>query len=535
MADKYLDNEITVTNNIPNTTATGTKADLYSGSVLVTAADGFKITVAKISYTDGYGDYVEDEAMTISEGGKTASWENSDFDVSDGVTLSGETESEGTTELKVTNNIADTTEEHTYDGTAASFTVTSAKYPRNRFIDPKVNYTDTSGQAQSVAMDVEVLQYNSVATATVTDIDPSKEVIIMGRFISVWTIETDLTTCQPETALPDYVMPGDTLTVTLVADDGTEFQTEHTPYINYIDDEGLSADALLTISEDKKTATISFATPAIVVGYLHLVGETYPKTVIGGNYGAINVYKVTLENLSDFATKRFFKETSTDTTTGATVYENVDLGVYVNRIKRIFADIPAAAPDVIRCGNYNTEINVLQPTQDKITLDFGDVTVPAHNNDNVDYEGESKIFLPFGGFVNIPTDYVGHPINLQYVINVITGGGVAKLLCDGVTFQVETVTPCNDVLYRTADTDRLQTVGGDNWNEMLFYGLEPYVYCKWYDTASNGRNNDRIRGKIGDFRGFNAFGDITPIHTPEMLTDEQETIYSLLASGVYVE
>ena len=125
-------------------------------------------------------------------------------------------------------------------------------------------------------------------------------------------------------------------------------------------------------------------------------------------------------------------------------------------------------------------------------------------------------------------------IALQYVINVVTGNGVALLSCDGVVFQVEETEPSSEIIYLSPST-QVKTVGGDDWNEMLYYGLEPYIYCKWYESASNGRNTDRQTGIVGDFRGFNIFDDVTPIHTAEMLADEQEMIYTALSDGVYIE
>ena len=80
--------------------------------------------------------------------------------------------------------------------------------------------------------------------------------------------------------------------------------------------------------------------------------------------------------------------------------------------------------DVIRCGNYNTGVSCRQPATDKITLDFGAAVVPAHNEDNTDYESEIQIFLPFAGFVNLNNAYAGKTIALQYVINVVTGNGL---------------------------------------------------------------------------------------------------------------
>jgi hypothetical protein len=480
---------------------------------------------------EGYGDPASKD-MTISEDGKTASWSNDDFETSDEITLTGTTASEGTPEITVVNNITDTLQEtHTYDGDVATITVESEHYPRYRFIDPKATYQSTDGGQKTVDMQVEVLSYYSLAKVTITDLDPTEPVTLTGKFVDVVNIEPNFSNCYADPPLPEFLQFGETLNVTIKANENTAFDTEQsTPNFFYYDENGDPARKDLTVSADKKTATGSL----ILQGNLSVNAQAYPVTVVGQQYGAINVYLVTLDELAEFSGKRFFKVTDTDPETGMPIYENIDLGAYVNKIRRVYTNIGASSTDVIRCGNYNTEVSCHQPAQDKITLDFGTAVVPAHNEDNTDYESEIQIFLPFAGFVNLNTDYAGKTIALQYVINVVTGNGVALLSCNGVVFQVEETEPSSEIIYLSPST-QVKTVGGDDWNEMLYYGLEPYIYCKWYESASNGRNNDRQTGILGDFRGFNIFDDVTPIHTAEMLTEEQEMIYTALSDGVYIE
>lgn len=528
------ENDLEVINNIPNTTATGTKGSGYfDASIQVTANEGYKITAAQVEFTDGYG-YPDTKDLTISPDGKTASWEYNDADTGKSFTLTGTTASEGTPELTVTNEIADTTEQHTYDGQTATFTV-NGSYPRYRFKQPTVNYTGTDGQPKTIQMEVEVLERGSIATATVTDIDPTKPVTITGQYLYAIMIEPSLSNCYADPELPEHLFEGDTLSVVLKANPNTAFDDTDEmkiPVFSYQDEHGDYQNKPLTVSEDKQTAT-----GKILLGdyqSMGVVAEAYPVAVVGEQYGAINVYLVTLDELAEFSGKRFFKETGTDPSTGAPIYENIDLGAYVNKIRRVYTNIGASSTDVIRCGNYNTGVSCHQPAQDKITLDFGTAVVPAHNEDNTDYESEIQIFLPFAGFVTLNTDYAGKTIALQYVINVVTGNGVALLSCNGVVFQVEETEPSSEIIYLSPST-QVKTVGGDDWNEMLYYGLEPYIYCKWYESASNGRNNDRQTGILGDFRGFNVFDDVTPIHTAEMLTEEQEMIYTALSDGVYIE
>ena len=529
------ENDLEVVNNIPNTTATGVKNGMWSGSVNVTANEGFKITAAQVEFKDMF-DY-DTQDLTISPDGKTASWSNDDFQTDSGVTLTGETASEGTPELNVTNNITGSgvTEQHTFDGETATFTVTGQYIPNKvRFFDLKASYTNKAGTATKTPFVVQDLEYSQQATLTVTDIDPTKPVTLTGSYEGVIEISTNLSNCTANEDLPQYVKDGETVNVTLTANDGTEFDTEQsTPQFYYRDASGFTETQDLTISSDKKTATGSIQVNTNWSNFA-VIGSAYPVAVVGEQYGAINVYLVTLDELAEFSGKRFFKETGTDPITGAPIYENIDLGAYVNKIRRVYTNIGASSTDVIRCSNYNTGVSCHQPAQDKITLDFGTAVVPAHNEDNTDYESEIQIFLPFAGFVNLNTDYAGKTIALQYVINVVTGNGVALLSCNGVVFQVEDTEPSSEIIYLSPST-QVKTVGGDDWNEMLYYGLEPYIYCKWYESASNGRNNDRQTGLLGDFRGFNVFDDVTPIHTAEMLTEEQEMIYTALSDGVYIE
>jgi hypothetical protein len=453
------------------------------------------------------------------------------------ITITGNTQSDGKPEITVVNNITGSgvTEQHTFDGETATFTVTGEYAPNNvRFFDLKASYTNKAGTATKTPFVVQDLEYSQQATLTVTDIDPTKPVTLTGSYDDVVKISTNLSNCTANEDLPQYVKDGETVNVTLTANDGTEFDTEKsTPKFYYNNASGYPQTQDLTISSDKKTATGSIQVNTNWSGFA-VIGSAYPVTVVGEQYGAINVYLVTLDELAKFSAKRFFKETGTDPSTSAPIYENIDLGAYVNKIRRVYTNIGASSTDVIRCGNYNTGVSCRQPAQDKITLDFGTAVVPAHNEDNTDYESEIQIFLPFAGFVNLNNAYAGKTIALQYVINVVTGNGVALLSCNGVVFQVEETEPSSEIIYLSPST-QVKTVGGDDWNEMLYYGLEPYIYCKWYESASNGRNNDRQTGILSDFRGFNVFDDVTPIHTAEMLTEEQEMIYAALSDGVYIE
>lgn len=450
-----------------------------------------------------------------------------DLDVNTPVVISGDVlEMPETITPTVTNNIAGTEESHEWDGETLTITVKPTSSVSARLDNPKVHYTNTGGEPTTQDMQVEGTPTRLKATAVITDLGGDYSVTVTGTYIRTLPLTKSLTNCTSKKPLPDYVDFDSLITVELDANPNTEFHTDGTTYLSVKTRiGGREIKTPFTISGDKKKATISYQLEnSGNYSQVNIVGECFPVEVVGKQYGSINVYLVTLDNLKEFAAKRYFTDGG----------ENVDLGEYVNRIKRIYTDITPFSTDVIRCGNFNTGVACQQPAQDKITLDFGTAAVPAHNEDNTDYESEIQIFLPFAGFVNLNNDYAGKTIALQYVINVVTGNGVALLSCDGVVFQVEETEPSSEIIYLSPST-QVKTVGGDDWNEMLYYGLEPYIYCKWYESASNGRNNDRQTGILGDFRGFNVFDDVTPVHTSEMLAEEQEMIYTALSDGVYIE
>lgn len=318
--------------------------------------------------------------------------------------------------------------------------------------------------------------------------------------------------------VPDFYDKGATIDITLTANDGFEFNICS---LQCTDAYGALAErGEVIISTDKKSAKIHYVLTnndkAITI-----TGDCVAIKPVGINYGAINVYKVTDENLNDFSTIRFTKS------------ENVDLGKYVNRLKRIYTNIENGKSDVIKCANFVTDISVFEPKTDKITLDFGTATITDHNKDITDYESIIQLFVPFTGLVSIPNEYTGKEIHLYIDINVITGGGLYRLTCDDIQFQTGECTPSTDVLYRTSDYNQ---IGGDTWNENLFMGLEPYIILKWYESKNaNERNNDFKRVVIASLVGFYSFSDITPISAQIMLANEQQMIYNALQTGVYIE
>lgn len=420
--------------------------------------------------------------------------------------------------LNITNNIPNSTVE--YEQTSAknfNIKLTCA----NGFTGtPQITYTDEYGSEDTKEMTVS----GNVATITVTIDAYTDDVTFSYKQVEPQTIPVtyDLSNCSIIGEKPDSIALNETLSVTVQATENTKLETLQ---IVYNDSYGEEQTVDGEIDETGKTGVVSFTPTSNDISYIEVraTATTDEPTIKG--YGAINVYKVTLENLDEFSKKRFF--TATDGTNAI-----VNLGDYVNRIKRVFVDIPTSGNDTLKCGNYDTKISVLSPKTDIVTVDFGNVTLTGENENSHDYETKIKLFVPFFGFVDIDSSYINKTVNLTAKINIITGNGIIQLSCDGVPFHFENVTFSRDVIYRTAN-ESLKLIGDDDFNEVNLYGFEPYFIVESTTTVNVPINDTKEQKRVGDVTGFAQFENVY-LNTANILVDEYNEIISELETGVYL-
>ena len=487
-------------------------ADAEHFNVTVTGNGDGTFSNLKANYEDLDGNPIEDEPFNVSGNVATLTVY---CNRGDEITITGSFIS-GVRELQITNNIANTTASSVASETNYTVTVTgNAKGMFNG--TPTITYGGNT--------------YNmTVTNKTATAIVPiaTESVIINGEYLLGNYIEVQygLTNCEIVGDKPVKVKTGQSYTFNFRANPNTELTEIEA---NFKDDEGNPVVVNGTISEDKQTGSVTFElTPnAVDLNIVANANVITPPTI--KNYGAINVYIVTLNNLDEFAKKRFFTQTS-ETSTG-TSYSEVNLGQYVNRIKRIFAAVPVGGDDVLKCGNFNTGIKVKYPDSDVIVLDFGNVELTGANGNNEDFNAQVQMFIPCRGVVTIDSKYIGKTINLTIKVNVITGDSVALLSCDGVTFQIESFSLSRDVLYRLG-TD-LNVVGGEQWNEQILYGLEPYVLITENLTVDVPVNNTQENVTVNEVTGFAQFTNVN-LNTANLLVDEYDEIISQLETGVYI-
>ena len=497
-----------LTGDVTITDKQGVDAEHFDVTVTGNGDGTFKNLTAV--YTDIDGNWCEDPFNVSGNVGTITVYCNK----GDEIAITGEFVS-GVRELQITNNIQNTTASSVASETNYTVTVTgNAKGMFNG--TPTITYGGNT--------------YNmTVTNQTATAIVPiaTESVIINGEYLlgNYIEVQYDLTNCEIVGDKPVKVKTGQSYTFNFRANPNAELTEIEANFRDYGNPEIVNG----TISADKQTGSVTFElTPnAVDLNIVANANVITPPTI--KNYGAINVYIVTLDNLDEFAKKRFFTQTS-ETETG-TSYSEVNLGQYVNRIKRIFAAVPVGGDDVLKCGNYNTGIKVKYPDSDVIVLDFGNVELTGANGNNEDFNAQVQMFIPCRGVVTIDSKYIGKTINLTIKVNVITGDSVALLSCDGVTFQIESFSLSRDVLYRLG-TD-LNVVGGEQWNEQILYGLEPYVLITENLTVDVPVNNTQENVTINAVTGFAQFTNVN-LNTANLLVDEYDEIISQLETGVYI-
>ena len=499
-----------INNNVSGTNAVSVQNDANFDITLTGDTDGTFTVAPVVTYKNTYNEIVQG-TMTVN--GNVATF-SVPVATNEEVTING-TFTPKPKELTITNHVSGTTATYVQNGENFDITLTG-NTDGSYSVVPVVSYKNESGTATTGNMNVN----GKTATFSVP-VATNETVTITGTF----TPETpqkdvpvtySLTNCTVSPQ-PQTVKTGDTLNLTV------------TPLSNYKLDlcNLIWNDGTKDVTISATGGVISFHVPDSCIS-ISIKATSSIITPVGRNYGAINVYCVTLDNLDAFSKQRFFE--IKDDTQG--IYEEINLGIYVNRIRRIFTNVPVSGTDSLRCGNYNTGITVQTPEKDVIMLDFGNVSLTGLNGDSEDYNAQISVFIPCRGFVAIDSKYIGKTVNLSFKVNVITGDAVAFLSCDGVVFQLESCSLSRDVIYKTGTTE-LNIVGGTQWNEQILYGLEPYVIITENLTVNAPVNNTQENVTIGDVTGFAQFENVN-LNTVNLLVDEYNEIISELETGVYL-
>lgn len=510
----------TVENNIPQTDYEAVFDESTSKyTVTVTCKTGYQfVGTPTVSITgDPFSDPV---SLAVSSDKLTATGEIEVYSASDGLTLDGETETiPVVADVTVTNNIAGTTETHTFANGTVSIKLTCTD-TKKRYVGCKASYGE-------VSVDFPVTDSNDI-TVTLENVPTGANITLTGECRWVASVVTDYLTGCTITGIKPWYVENETVSATLTANEGTYFKT--VPQMQYasgntVDNENYD----FTVSEDKKTATISqklaFSKESVELATISFVGSTVPEKVVTG-YGSINVYSVNDSILNQFSKARFQSSTGE-----VSLAYDTDLGDYVNKLHKVFCDVGEVTETTIKCGNYDTLIKAESINSPVVTVDFGNVTLPVNNSDSSDFNATVKVFVPFKGFVAIDADFIGKTLNLKYDVDLVTGDGCYKISVGDVIISQDVVKVSSDAIYKTSKNMDLATIGSSGFSTDYLKGLKPFVVMKYYEPLQDRYNNDNSVKVLSAVTGFAKFKDIT-LPNIDCLNSEYNEIVSLLSKGV---
>ena len=516
-----------VTNNVAHTTV-----EVSGDTVTLTCETGYIFDGTPV-VTKTNDPMADEMPMTVSGDLKTATLTSQGIGSTD-ITITGNTkvEPEPIPDPVVTNNITGASETHTKDGdTALTINLTSNKMMRN----VTVGYTNTSGESVSlpvtVVPDIKLERVESSATVALTDVDFHVAVVLSGEAKDAIGTTFTLSGCKASSE-PPYIFLGEPLSLTLTADNGNEFADPSKVYYEFEGSFSSGEHHPFTIAEDKLTATATIETNTQIIYNTHLnvIAEAQQKVQPTAKYGFINAYVVTEDNLNVFATSRFIQYTGGGSTQGDPV--SYDLGDYVNRVKRYFFKVDEGTTSKLKCGNFIVDTDVKNLASDTKTLDFGQVAIPNYTQSAADYSTDVIMFVPFIGLVNVGSEIIGKTVNLTLRVNVLSGGGVYMLTCEGNLVWSKEVDPCTDVIYRTTAQDP-KVIGGVNFDATYLMGLRPYVLVDRREIMNNGSQSSSSRvARIGDLTGNVKLTDVVFSDTENMLQNDIDEIVTLLRQGI---
>lgn len=320
---------------------------------------------------------------------------------------------------------------------------------------------------------------------------------------------------------------GETLNLVLTANEGYYFDVP--PRINFYGQGGVVAHMDFTIDpENDARATFNKALPTLADNSnVTIYAVAAAKTVYTDKYGSINVYNVTIDELTQFAEERFFNVES------ESGMQEVDLGDYVSKLFRLYCDIGDTTESTLKVGNFNlSNITVQVPINDTFTVDCGTLTVNGKNGTSNDFNGEMQIMLPFIGFQTVNIDKaLNNPLHLYYKINLVTGESVAILEINSIPAYYWDCKACQEIQYLSHVQE---TFSDYEFKSKFLYGFVPFIVYK-YNTDFNTSpvNSDAVREKVMNCVGYFEMTETTPFNAPNMNETERAKIIELLNSGVF--
>lgn len=511
---------ITFTNNIQNTVYTSVVNSDNSVTVTITANNSYYFTdIPTITYINTNNQEIITN-FTLNADNTQGTINIMPISGDSNAVLNGNTALIPT--HNIINNVNNTTLTTNINGNTVELTLTSIGIRYYFTTVPTVEYYE-NGIFKTAEF---VINANNVHLAEITINADKTDIIINGVCQYAIPIEKQLSNVVLS-GVNEYFIPTNqnVLNLTLTAMDG--FYLDIDPYIELWG---------LNVSGDKKYFTLDTDEPTITANLNYNIDNDYninniynivihcfAVPITAYDFGAINVYKVTKQNLNDFSSVRYGVHSE-------------NLNDYVVSLKQLYANVGITTPNTLKCGNIDTNINVGEIINDKITIDCNSILIPFKNNDNVDYDTELNLFLPFYGMYNLNNSVIGRWLNITYIVSTLTGQGFIYLkdITDNNEYIVDKLNvDISSSLFYEKITDNANI---NQFTPNYLNGLTPILYIKYYENKNNYiYNSDCIRAVLNTFNGFISVTELTNFANNSITETEYKEMINLLNNGVFIE
>lgn len=381
---------------------------------------------------------------------------------------------------------------------------------------------NTSLQVTKVSDSVYNCTVN-VTDSTITGITITGSAIVetisysFNTVLSHCTITPVITTVQKDSQY----------TVTVNADNGYIFDI--VPSLVYLNENG----DFITITGVKNSDySYSFS---FTVGnnltpnysYYRLTASASVETETTTKYGAIQIHKISNDNLKAFNNLRYYNGS----------LSQVDLSNYISSLKLLPFDITTNKTDNIFVSNVDTGINAPVIENDFVSFNLGSVTLTGIYQNELDKKySKIKLILPYLDCVSIDSNLMNETIKVIYKVNVISGDTTAFifLVRNNTDYLINTVNGNIGV-----DVPYLVTINNENKivqnyrNNQSFID-SPKVVIETQLKATNNTVYDCYKkNSISSETGFFKCSYVD-IDSNKIPLNEIELIKQKLLTGVYI-
>lgn len=460
-------------------------------------------------YNEDTGDY-DDIPVKIVTGITFSSSDTRAVDLISDATASTETE------IFVTNNLTNATVTIKPNPPIQGKAVTISVSPKSGYHITSLTLTDNNNKSYSFTKNsVTISDTSAITSLTLGGTVEKNEAITK-------TINYSLD--EHMTGTPASFTEGETVTITLTADDGYYIKSCSGKY--YDNSTGDYGDIVFTVSDDKKTATATVTDTTDYSAYSVTGDSDASETPVTVEGGLVSIYLPTDEQLGQIGQKRF------QTLSGGSV-ATYDIGVYIVSYIKMYLNIPVIGKTDAILGNFNTNVEVNVTDSYFVTFDCGTVQVEGVNKNALDYDyTEIELFLPFIGYVNLPAEkVVDKTIHVVYTVNIINGECSVEIFADDVLIDTTNGNAGYTVPYIMNDA-MFQHVNNYEFSGAYMLGKTPYIMMYYKNAISNEVNyNTEKWVRIGDMTGYVKFSDVilTGITASE---NELEEIENLLLDNI---